>query len=1117
MRRSILRKKISIICGLFLVTVAAIGMFVIGRNNKEVLAADGDAETPIQTVTGQIFSEGWDTDPAYGTGTNLFKFKNIGNNNRAWCAQANKAIPAYHTDTGVAIYEVTTDSAVDWQTWYKVMYYGELEGKSNLIIHYALSHAYAGDAGSVSVVTNLNRDAKSYLNEVISKPLPDGRNYLYLAYNSDDVQTIMSYEHREIRYRDILINKKWIDFDNEYSLRPEFIRVRLYKDGVDTGETRILSDFNNWQASFMDLENDYEWTVVEDEVVNYNGDVVCEASYDVSNYKYESSCTITNTIKSASLSLPVEKRWVDNGNASNTRPEQIKVYLVIDGFRQDDKYVILNSDNGWKSSFEGLAIRHDYSVVEEAIEGYDSEVDCGNKCIITNKLSDHVSFKVFKIWDDHGEAENRPEFVIAKVTGSDGSEYSDILDADSDEFKYNPNNWVKTFGAYPKYDDNGREIEYTVAERLYDSPVEYVSEVSGNVEDGFTIKNTYDAKVNLLIEKLWLDNGNASPVTRPDSITVNILKTTNPLALDSEKEVYSTVTLTSDDLFVPSAQEVSQATSYQDRYYLTNRWVRSISDLPKYDDEDRRIYWSVSEPEIDGYSGEWSCDFVATDSDNRICRITNRRYDNVSVIVNKTWLDFSADERPEEVNFLVRQYVYDYGTGAEKPINFGMMKVKASDDWEGQMIQMTSNGREVNSLARYDEYGREYRYDVVEMNFGNYEGRLISETRDNDGNFLYTYQNVYSPTASIGIIKCWVDNNNAYNTRPESLRFTMTTEVLDKDTGEPIEGRTTTQNINLTSENEFWGCWMKQITGLPREDDDGNTYSYSVEEDQEWMSETDYVGSIKTCDASKNSWVCHFTNSLSDSEEVRGTKTWMDDNDRLGLRPEMSKFKVTLYRYTDNGERVVYDREPTWQQERDGKTWSYNFGGLPVYDDQGAKYHYYVVEDTDSMELANGDFYISNPTDSPLNLVNVLTGRMDYCGKKVWSDEGAPEGFRPEDITVSLNRSDGKIFTTTVSAVRSDEVVNLCGDIVEDENTWYFVFSELDKYDMDGVEFSYELSENSDIEGYVTKIAQDKHMIINELEEVPDTGDVRISKYVFMASGVLLGGFVVSRRILARR
>lgn len=72
---------------------------------------------------------------------------------------------------------------------------------------------------------------------------------------------------REPEKVDIKVLKIWQDQGNE-SGRPEEIRVQLLKDG-EVFDTVTLSQKNNWRFTWTELEPQYQWTLVEEEVPGY--------------------------------------------------------------------------------------------------------------------------------------------------------------------------------------------------------------------------------------------------------------------------------------------------------------------------------------------------------------------------------------------------------------------------------------------------------------------------------------------------------------------------------------------------------------------------------------------------------------------------------------------------------------------------------------------------------------------------------------------------------------------------------------------------------------------------------------------------------------------------------
>ena len=181
--------------------------------------------------------------------------------------------------------------------------------------------------------------------------------------------------------------------------------------------------------------------------------------------------------KSESINIPVEKVWE---NPRIPHPNKVKVNLkngdtVIDS-------ITLSESNDWKGVFSSLPQRDasgaviDYTVAEDAVEGYSSKVtgDAERGFTVTNASTAKVSVPVEKKWVGPA-AEKATVRLLAdgKATG-ESAELSES------------NNWKHSFEGLAKYSKSGAVIDYTVAE----DPVEgYSSKVSGDAERGFTVTN----------------------------------------------------------------------------------------------------------------------------------------------------------------------------------------------------------------------------------------------------------------------------------------------------------------------------------------------------------------------------------------------------------------------------------------------------------------------------------------------------------------------------------------------------------------------------------------------------------------------------------------------------
>ena len=247
------------------------------------------------------------------------------------------------------------------------------------------------------------------------------------------------------------------------------------KRGDEVVRTMKLNAENEWKGAFSGLPKydaqtgeEIEYSLAEDEVAGYDSAVSGDA---------EHGFTVTNT-STAKVDVPVEKKWV--GPAA----EKATVRLLAGG-ADTGRSVELSDANGWKGSFEGLpkydasGAEIEYSVAEDAVDGYDSAVsgDAQGGFTVTNTCTATVKVPVEKKWV--GPAAEKA-VVRLLAGGADSGRSVELNEA---------NGWKASFEGLAKYDaQTGAEIEYSVEEDKVDG---YSSAVSGDAEHGFTVTNTY--------------------------------------------------------------------------------------------------------------------------------------------------------------------------------------------------------------------------------------------------------------------------------------------------------------------------------------------------------------------------------------------------------------------------------------------------------------------------------------------------------------------------------------------------------------------------------------------------------------------------------------------------
>ena len=434
---------------------------------------------------------------------------------------------------------------------------------------------------------------------------------------------------------EIPVEKKWIGPQSV-----EQVTVKLFADGVDTGKTLTLKKSENWKGKFTNLDKykngkEIVYTIKEAKVEGYESKIEGNAKdgFVITNKNIEKT------------EVPVEKKWL--GKAVN----EIEVKLLANG--QEVQSAKLNEANSWKHTFKDLPKYDDngkeitYTVKEVAIEGYESKIEGNAKdgFVITNKNLAKTEIPVEKKW--LGKAVNEIEVKLL----ANGQE---VQSAKLNE----ANSWKHTFKDLPVYDDNGKEITYTVKEVAIEG---YESKVEGNAKDGFVITNKNLAKTEIPVEKKWLGKA-------VNEIEVKLLA---------------------------NGQEVQSA-----KLNEANSWKHTFKDLPVYDDNGKEITYTVKEVAIEGYESK----VEGNAKDGFV--ITNKNLAKTEVPVEKKWIGKVLKEI--EVQLLAN--------GKE----IQNVKLNEGNSWKHTF----------KDLPKYDENGKEITYTVNEVAVEGYDTKIEGNAKD---------------------------------------------------------------------------------------------------------------------------------------------------------------------------------------------------------------------------------------------------------------------------------------------------------------------------------------------------------------------------------------------------
>jgi serine-aspartate repeat-containing protein C/D/E len=165
---------------------------------------------------------------------------------------------------------------------------------------------------------------------------------------------------------------------------------------------------------------------------------------------------------------------------------------------------------------------------------------------------------------------------------------------------------------------------------------------------------------------------------------------------------------------------------------------------------------------------------------------------------------------------------------------------------------------------------------------------------------------------------------------------------------------------------------------------------------------------------------------------VSGTKTWKDNDDQDGKRPDSIRVNLLA-----NG-KVVQSKTV-----KASDNWKYSFTNLPEFEN-GQKITYTVTEDAVAGYTSTIDGY---------NITNNHTpATVKVSGTKTWNDNNNQDGIRPSSITVNLLANGQQVASKKVSA----------------SDNWLYSFDNLAAY-ANGKKITYTVTEDA-VAGYTSTV-----------------------------------------------
>lgn len=285
---------------------------------------------------------------------------------------------------------------------------------------------------------------------------------------------------------------------------------------------------------------------------------------------------------------------------------------------------------------------------------------------------------------------------------------------------------------------------------------------------------------------------------------------------------------------------------------------------------------------------------------------------------------------------------------------------------------------------------------------------------------------------SVSVEKVWNDSNNQDGKRPTSV------DVQLYKNNEKY-GNT----ITLNSSNNWSHSWDKLLGGYTYTVKELNKSGVKVENNQKY--DNNYIA---TYEISDNKTI--ITNTyVPENTEVSITKIWQDNNNQDGKRAE---YGVTLKANgKPYGDEVILNAD----------TLTYKWENLPKY--ENGKEIKYTVEETKIP-----DEYKATYSEDTFTITNTYTpGKTSKKVIKVWNDEENKDKLRPSSVTVTLYKTvDG-------------EKTKIESQILNEENNWMYVWSELNKKE-NGKDIVYSIEENI-VENYTTEYSSENYKDTDEI------------------------------------
>lgn len=818
----------------------------------------------------------------------------------------------------------------------------------------------------------------------------------------------------------VYLYASWHDDQNRDGKRPSSIQVDLNKqvDGVKTfvkTYTVTAGNDNSWTYKITNLplsEGGKPITYLADVSDDFRNNLKDTYGYTVSMEGSNVHLYYTPSVGYVTGHI----NWSDNNNNDNIRPDKVVGELYANG-KATGQTLEFNKSNDWTQTWQDVASYYNnkgatgtpvvYTIKVTTPDGYEVTYTPES----TTTIDPHdiqidlahgiqtkgITAKVF--WDDENDSNSkRPDSVEVqlyadgeKVVGKTATLTAENADA------ANSNIWVTNFAGLDEY-KNGKLIDYTI--KVNDNTTKTYSAMTAGMNLYLSYKS---AKSDMSVSFRFDDNNNADGV-RPEALYL---------------------TLTADGVPVDGAD-------YKHTVYFDVDGVKwSFPQLPVYSTDGNKIKYNATVT-LDSEFGDTSYQIV-TSKDIELSE-TNVQTNQIVVTLKKAaatgtetghvyWFDANNQRgnRPNDLTIDVRSdaqkgvvgtYKLDSVTGKVTDASGAEVGTVEVSEWgsDGSSCwTYTISGLKQNSI--YDGVANEIFYYASARTTGIAAWYNKVDGEDNGLDINLTHKNysddVGEAQQDFTINLSWMDNNNAWNYRPN------TNGVDVKLLANGVEYKT----IHLTQTNavkDNTNSWTYSFTGLP---------TYLNGHAVVWTAEIADVNKY-TSNTSNHRDYCTIT--MTQSVGFNFTLNWNDSDNDDAVRPSA----VTVDVYGDGTKVGSVTLTGT------GNTWTGSIKDLPVWRTTGTtipvNYSFRWSDDTAAAMLDEGYqaaatkngssvesdtwYYLSTTewgkSDGGLN---DLTGQYEWettitrnketktvYAEIMWNDDANRDGKRPESVKVQL-------------------------------------------------------------------------------------------------------------------